>query len=63
MDGPGRFITTVEVAKDPTDVGKEWLRHFTLDGDRLVIRLPEQINQFSLARTAVFDAIFVREHS
>jgi hypothetical protein len=61
-DGTGRFITTVDVAKNPADIGKEWLRHFTLDGNRLVIRVPEGVSPFSQGRVVSFDNVFVREH-
>ena len=61
-DGPGRFITTVDVAKSPAEVGEERLRLFTLDGDRLVVRVPEGTNLFSQGRVAYFDNVFVREH-
>lgn len=62
-DGSGRFVTTVDVAKNPSDIGKEWLRLFTLDGDRLVVRVPEGVNALSGGRAAFFDNVFEREHS
>ena len=61
-DGPGRFITTVDVAKSPTEVGEERLRLFTLDGNRLVVRVPEAASPFSQGRVAFFDNVFFREH-
>ncbi len=41
MAGPGRFITTVDLSANPTWIGEQ-LRFFTVDGDRLTIRTPEQ---------------------
>jgi Lipocalin-like domain len=62
MDGPGRFITTVDVSLIPTEVGTEKPRFFTVDGDRLVIRLPEQAGRFAEGRTAVSELVWEREH-
>ena len=61
-DEGGRFVTTVDAAKHPEDVGKEWLRQFTLCGDHLVVKVPEAVNSFSQGRVAYFDNVFEREH-
>jgi len=37
MDGPGRFITTIDLSGTPTWSGDQ-LRFFTVDGDRLMSR-------------------------
>ena len=62
-DGPGRFITTVDVAKHPAEVGTEKLRLFTLEGDRLIISIPEQVTTFTQGRLAVSEMVFVREQA
>ena len=60
-DGPGRFITAVDVALHPA-WASEQLRFYTIDGDRLTIRTPEQtIPQFP-GRTRISEVVFVREH-
>jgi hypothetical protein len=41
LDGADSFITTVDYAWNPLWFGEQ-LRHFTLTGDKLVIRTPEQ---------------------
>jgi hypothetical protein len=60
-DGPGRFITTVDLAHNPA-WGGEQVRLFTIDGDRLTIRTPEQAVPRSPGRLLVGDVTFVREH-
>jgi Lipocalin-like domain len=62
FDGPGRFITTVDVSLIPTEVGTEKVRLFAVDGDRLVIRLPANQGRFSKGRTTLSELTWVREH-
>jgi Lipocalin-like domain len=61
MDGPGRFITTVDVSLIPTEVGTEKVRLFAVDGDRLVIRLPENQGRFAKGRTTLSELTWARE--
>jgi hypothetical protein len=60
-DGPGRFVTSVDVAWHP-----DWVvdqpRFFTIAGDRLVIRSAEQAAPQYQGRLVVGDLIFIREH-
>lgn len=63
LDGIGRFITAVDGSINPGEIGEQRLRLFTLEGDRLVVRLPEQINARSQGRRAYFDNVFEREHA
>jgi hypothetical protein len=63
MDGPGQFITTVDVSLIPTEVGIEKVRLFEIDGDRLVIRLPENQSRFANGRTSVSELIWEREYT
>ena len=59
-DGPGRFITTVDVSWHPA-YGGEQLRLFKLVDERLTIRSPEMtVPQFP-GRPHVAEAIFERE--
>jgi len=60
-DGPGRFITTVDVAWNPA-WGGEQLRFFTVDGDRLTIRTDEQTFPQFPGLLWVADVVFVRKH-
>jgi hypothetical protein len=60
-DGPGRFITTVDVSWIPFE-NNEQLRLFTLDGDRLTIRTPEQKLPLQGGRLVVGDIVWLREH-
>lgn len=61
LDAPGQFITTVDVSLIPSEVGGEKLRLFTVDGDRLTIRLPEQVSRFGGGRKSVSELTWVRE--
>ncbi len=61
LDGPGRMITTVDVAKDPKMKG-EVVRMFRLEGDRLIIRTPPIILDQYPGRPIEGDVVFVREH-
>jgi hypothetical protein len=60
-DGPGRFITSVDLAWNPSWQGEQ-LRFFTLDRDRLTIRSPAQTHPSSGDRLLVGDLVWVREH-
>lgn len=59
-DGPGRFITTIDVSADPTFSGEQ-LRLFRLEGDRLFVRSPERENRFAPGRKSAADIVFERE--
>jgi hypothetical protein len=63
LDGPDRFITTVDMSVIPSEVGIEKLRLFAVDGDRLTIRLPENQSRFAKGRMTVSELVWVREHS
>ena len=60
-DGPGRFITSVDLAWNPSWQGEQ-LRFFTLDRDRLTIRSPAQTHPSSGDRLFVGDLVWLREH-
>lgn len=57
----GQFFTTVDVSLIPSEIGGEKLRLFTADGDKLTIRLPEQISRFGGGRKSVSELTWVRE--
>ena len=61
LDALGQFITTVDVSLIPSEVGGEKLRLFTVDGDNLTIRLPEQVSRFGQGRKSVSELTWVRE--
>jgi hypothetical protein len=58
---PGQFVTTVEISLFPEEIGTEKLRHFAIDGDRLVITRPEQTSRVSQGRQVVSKLIWQRE--
>lgn len=60
QDGPGRFITTVDVSWTPTPEVKQ-LRFFSLDGDRLTIRTPAQTNPAFPGRLSIGELVWERE--
>lgn len=60
MDGPGRFITTIDISANPAWRGDQ-LRLFTIDGDRLSIRTPEQTFPLSNGRSMVSELVWERE--
>ena len=62
MDGPGRFITTIDLAINPAVCGEQ-VRLFELEGDRLNIRTPEQTLVRFGNRLLIVDLIWIREHS
>jgi hypothetical protein len=61
LDAPGQFITTVDVSLVPSEVGGEKLRTFTVDGDHLTIRLPEQVSRFRQGRKSASELTWERE--
>jgi len=60
-DESGQFITTVDISLFPEEVGIEKLRHFTLDGDRLIIRRPEQTSRVTQGRQVRSDLVWIRD--
>ena len=60
MDGPGRFITTIDLSANPAWRGDQ-LRLFAVDGDRLSIRTPKQTFPLSSGRLMVSELIWERE--
>ena len=60
LDGPDRLITTVDLSSHP-GWGGDQLRFFTLDGDRLTIRTPEQTIPPFPGRLLVGELIWERE--
>jgi Lipocalin-like domain len=62
MDGPGRFITTIDLAMHPAVRGEQ-VRFFELAGDRLSIRTEEQTLPAYGNRLLIADLIWIREHS
>jgi hypothetical protein len=60
LDGPGRFVTTVDLAWNPAWTGEQ-LRFFSIDKDRLTIRTPEQTHPRHGNRLAIGDLVWVRE--
>lgn len=61
LDGPGRFITTVDVAAHPA-FGGEILRLYRIEGDHLIINSREQTSPRSPDRPYIIDVVFAREH-
>jgi hypothetical protein len=59
--GPGQFVTAVEISLFPEEVGTEKLRHFEIDGDRLIITRPKQTSRITKGRVAVSNLVWVRE--
>jgi Lipocalin-like domain len=62
LAAPGQFITTVDVSLIPSEVGGEKRRLFTVEGDRLTIRLPEGVSRFSRGRNSMSELVWEREH-
>ena len=62
MDGPGRFITTIDLAMNPAVRGEQ-VRFFELAGDTLSIRTPKQTLAAFGNRLLIADLIWTREHS
>ena len=60
LDGPGRFVTTVDLAWNPAWTGEQ-LRFFSIDKDRLTIRTPEQTHPQHGNRLAIGELVWVRE--
>jgi hypothetical protein len=62
LGGPGRIITTVDVSVFPSEIGVEYLRGFSVDGDHLTITLPEQVEpRFSPGGASISELTWVRE--
>jgi hypothetical protein len=61
LAAPGQFVTTVEMSLFPEEVGTEKRRHFTVDGDRLMITRPEQTSRISQGRRVVSNLVWARE--
>lgn len=59
-DGPGRFITAIDVAANPAWTGHQ-LRLFNIEGNRLTIEVPPQPHPRFAGRIIVGDIVFVRE--
>ena len=62
MDGPGRFITTIDLAMNPAVRGEQ-VRLFELADDRLSIRTPEQTLAIFGNRLLIADLKWLREHN
>lgn len=60
LDGPGRLLTKVDYAWNPAWSGEQ-LRFFTLSGDRLEIRTPEQTHPSYGSRKFVVDITWERD--
>jgi hypothetical protein len=60
-DGPGRFITTVDLAWNAAWTGEQ-MRFYTIYGDRLTIRTPEQAQAPFPGRLGVGVLVWEREH-
>jgi len=56
-----QLITTVDLAWNPT-FGGEQRRFYTIDGNRLTIRTPEQTIPMFPGRLMVGELVWVREH-
>jgi hypothetical protein len=59
-DGSGQFITTVDLAWHPAWTGEQ-LRFYTITGDLLEIRTPEQTHPLFPDRLAVGELVWERE--
>jgi hypothetical protein len=63
LRSPEVLVTTVEISLFPEEIGTQKLRHFRVDGDRLIIRRPEQTSRVTGGRLAVSDLVWARESS
>jgi hypothetical protein len=61
LDGPGRFITTVDLSWNPA-YGGEQLRLFTIVDDVLTIRTPAMTVPMFPGRMHIGELVFKREH-
>lgn len=59
-DGPGRFVTTVDLALNPA-FGGEQVRFYALEGDRLTIWTPPQTFPQSEGRLVINELVWLRE--
>jgi Lipocalin-like domain len=60
LDGPGRFITTIDLSWNPYP-HSEQLRFYTLEGDHLTIRTPPQMIPVFPGRKLVGNLVWLRE--
>jgi Lipocalin-like domain len=60
-DGPGAFITSVELSLFPEEIGGEKRRLFMIDGDRLTITRPAQPSRVTGGRIAQSTLVWTRE--
>jgi hypothetical protein len=60
--GPNGFVTSIDYSWNPAWSGDQ-LRHFKLEGDKLLITTPEQLVPAHGARLIVGDVLWVREGS
>jgi hypothetical protein len=60
--GPNSFATSIDYSWNPAWSGDQ-LRHFKLEGDKLLITTPEQLVPAHGARLIVGDVLWVREGS
>jgi hypothetical protein len=60
LDAPGRIVTQVDLAWNPGFRGEQ-VRFFSLEGDRLTIRTPEQTHPQYRDRLVMADLVWVRE--
>ena len=61
LTGPNEFVTTVEMSLFPEEVGMEKRRLFRIQGDRLIITIPQQTSRVTGRRVAVSELIRLRE--
>jgi hypothetical protein len=62
LDGPGKLVITVDLAKNPEWSG-EVVRFFEIAGNGLVIKIPAMEMARFPGRTFTGDVTFEREHS
>jgi len=60
VDGSDRFVTTIDLASNPGFEGEQ-VRYFTLDGNRLTLRTPEQTDPLHGDRLFIDDFVWIRE--
>jgi hypothetical protein len=60
-DGPGTFVTTVELSLFPEEIGIEKRRLFRIDSDTLTITRPLQTSRVSNGRAAESRLVWIRE--
>jgi hypothetical protein len=60
LDGPGRFVTSIDFSVQPNLKGEQ-VRFFSLQGDKLSIRSPEQTVPSFGDRALVINIVWIRE--